>query len=93
MTPAPIPSTSPLPFILERGEEQLWAGAAEWQSNAVGIDRQGREAQVSALQGTRNARHGSWLDQRPSFFFVIVHLSSVDVGLNDLAKACIKSQV
>lgn len=53
MTPAPVLSTSPpLPFILERGEEQLWAGAA-------GTDGRGREAQVLALQGVRVASHGS----------------------------------
>lgn len=78
MTPAPVLSTPPpLPCILEKGEEQLWAGAA-------GTDGQGREAQVLALQGLRVASHGSWLDQRLCFFFVTVHLSSVDVGFNDL---------
>lgn len=39
MTPASVPSTPPPPFILERGEEQLWAGAAEWM--LVGLTGRG----------------------------------------------------
>lgn len=45
LTPAPVlPASSPLPFILGRAEEQLWAAAAEWQCSTVIVHK--REAKL-----------------------------------------------
>lgn len=45
MTPAPVlPASPPPPFILGKGEEQLWAAAAERQCGAVIIHK--REAKL-----------------------------------------------